>query len=436
MTMPSRSRSDTAAKLARALATWTLRQAINGWHWLIHHFPIFGRKARDLREAVYLSPYRRQASLNVALLTILGGTILPIFCLAYGFYFALLAPFIMVPFAAPIGILGAVAIWALPDMRRPPTYGLELLLPLYVVTFLLWPDYLAIALPGLPWITVRRLIGFPIAGLLLVCLSVSSRFRGEVAKSLTAIRPLPYFLFGFVIVQILTIPLSESPIASAQLVFAFQINWTCIFVVSAIIFRSIKYIERYFALLAWLTFVVCCVTFYENLGKHIPWAHHIPGFLKVGDEVVERVLKPNFRMYTNVYRAHAIFFTPLALSEWLGLMTPIFLHFGFSRINPVLRVCAWLMLPVSFVTIRFTDSRLGLVGMIISVVLYGFLWSVVRWRSKRRDIFAAAVVYGYPAIAAVFLGVIMASGRLRTMVLGGSAQAGSALPGKASTPGP
>lgn len=360
-----------------------------------------------------------------AALKIVAAVGIPIFCLIYGFYFALSVPFIVVPYAVPILFLAVLCIWSLPDMRRPPTFGLELLLPLYMTTFLLWPDYLAIALPGLPWITVRRLIGFPIAGILLVCLSVSAKFRRDAWKSLGAIKPMPYFLFGFIVIQILTIPLSDSPVASAQLVFSYQVNWTCIFVVSAILFRSAKYVERYFALLAWLVFVLCVLTFIENFRRHTPWASHIPGFLKVGDEIVERVLKPNFRMYTNVYRAHATFFTPLALSECLGLMTPIFLHFGLSTIKFAHRICAWLMLPMCFMAIRFTDSRLGLVGMVISIVLYGFLWSVVRWRSHRRDILAASMVYGYPAIAAVFLGLILASGRLRVMVLGGNAQAGS-----------
>jgi hypothetical protein len=83
------------------------------------------------------------------------------------------------------------------------------------------------------------------------------------------------------------------------------------------------------------------------------------------------------------------------------------------------------MLPILFLTIRASDARLGIVGMLISLLLYGMLWSIVRWRSHPRDLFAAATVYAYPAIFLLGISVVFASTRLRAMVLGDGAQASS-----------
>jgi hypothetical protein len=63
--------------------------------------------------------------------------------------------------------------------------------------------------------------------------------------------------------------------------------------------------------------------------------------------------------------------------------------------------------------------------MLISLLLYGMLWSIVRWRSHPRDLFAAATVYAYPAIFLLGIATVFASTRLRSMVLGDGAQAGS-----------
>lgn len=290
---------------------------------------------------------------------------------------------------------------------------------------MLWPGYLAIALPGLPWITSLRLVGFPMAGVLLVCLSVSERFRSEVRNSLTASKPLTVFFFGFVLIEILTIPLSAAPVASAQLVFTHQVNWTSVFIIGCVLFRDIRYVERYLALLVFLMIAIIALTSFETYRRHVPWMGHIPPFLRVPDDVVDRVLRVQIRLFVNRYRAKATFFTPLALAEFLSLLTPFLLYFGLSRLNSLLRAGALALVPLTFAAVRFTDSRLGVVGMLASVVLYGFLWSFVRWRANRKDLLAAAMVYGYPAVAALFTAAVFASGRLRAMVLGGNAQASS-----------
>jgi hypothetical protein len=148
-------------------------------------------------------------------------------------------------------------------------------------------------------------------------------------------------------------------------------------------------------------------------------------FLRVPDPSVQITLTPTFRPGINLYRAKATFATPLALAEYLALLTPLFLHFGFWSKNRAVKIGAFAMIPILFICIRMTDARLGLVGMLVSLLFYGLLWSIVRWRSHPRDLFAAAAVYAYPTVFRGGVGLVLASHRLKLMVFGDGAQASS-----------
>ena len=154
--------------------------AIQAVWWLAEYTPIVGQAATRRRRWVVLAPYVRTNSLSGALLKLVSIPLLVIACLLYGFFFGLTAPFLLVPFAIPIALLTAFIIWALPDQRSAPTLPIEFLFPAFLVILVLWPRYLAITLPGMPWITLQRILGLPMALLLLICLSMSKVFRKTV----------------------------------------------------------------------------------------------------------------------------------------------------------------------------------------------------------------------------------------------------------------
>ncbi|MFZ2286539.1 MAG: O-antigen ligase family protein, partial [Bacteroidales bacterium] len=343
----------------------------------------------------------------------------------YGFFFALTAPYLIMQFLAPIALLALLVIWALPNQRSAPTYGVEILFAAYFISLILWPDYLALHFPGMPWITSLRVTAFPMLGVFLICLSVSKEFRTAVAKSVMAIKPLWYFICGLLVVQVYTVAFSPTPVSSVQIVILFVVLNFSIFVVSATLFRRIDYIERYWALLCCLALPLSALVILEARQQHLLWMTNIPSFLRVPDETVTKILIPEFRPGINLYRAKGTFRTSLVLAEYLSLLTPFLLHFGFSQRRLVVRVAALSMIPLLFLVIRLTDSRLGLVGMLISILLFGCFWSFIRWRRQPRNLLSAAILFAYPATFCIAVGLILASTRLSIMVFGGGAQAGS-----------
>lgn len=410
---------------ARAALATAGEYAAAGLGWVREHAPVVGRAHVRRRSGVVLPPYKRTYSLSGSLLKIVTAPALAFFCLVYGFFYALTAPTFIVAFVVPLVVLTALIIWALPHQRTAPTLLIEFLFPAFFVSLILWPNYLAISLPGLPWITMLRVIGLPMAGLLLISLSVSPPFRKRVAESVSSIKLLWLFMCGLVSVQVMTTLISMSPPASAQLIFNQLVYWLSTFVIACTIFRNTKYIERYWALLCCLSLPIIAVVILEAREQHVLWMSHVPAFLRIPDISVQLILTPSFRPGINLYRAHATFATPLAMAEYLSLLTPFFLHFGFWSKNQVVKVASFAMIPLLFITIRLSDARLGIVGMLASLLLYGLMWSIVRWRSHPRDLFAAATVYAYPAIFLGGIGAVFASTRLHAMVFGDGAQASS-----------
>lgn len=425
MTIADRPITGRALDAGRAAVEFAGARAAPLLDWVWEHAPVVGAAAVRRRNRIVLQPYVRAYSLRKTILKILIAPALAFFCLVYGFFYALTAPTLIVAFIVPLVILAALIIWALPHQRTAPTLPIEFLYPAFFVAMILWPNYVALSLSGLPWITLLRIIGLPMAGLLLVSLSVSPPFRKKVAESVTSLKLLWIFMCGFIVVQIVTTIISTSPAASAQLFFNHSIYWIAVFVIACVLFRDTRYVEKYWGLLCLLAVPICIVTAIETRGQHILWAQHIPALLRIPDPSVQTTLTPAFRPGINLYRAKATFSTSLGLAEYLSLLTPLFLHFGFWSKSKVVRIASLAMIPVLFITIRMTDARLGLVGMLISLLLYGMLWSIVRWRSHPRDLFAAATVYAYPAVFAAGVGLVFASHRLNLMVFGDGAQASS-----------
>lgn len=365
-------------------------------------------------------PYRRAGSKprRVLLLLSLAGLVL-------GYHFALLAPHAVVPLLVPVAVLAGLVIWALPNMRSAPEKPLSSLLLAFLVALPLWPNYLAIALPGLPWITVLRIISGPMILLLLICLSVSPVFRQRMAESAAAIAPVPKLLMVLVLLQ--TASLAPAILTgggvgeSIEALVLAQMNWTAIFFLSAYIsLRPGWPLHVVYALIA-VAALLCLVGIQEARLGAVPWAGHIPAFLKIEDPLVQRVLGGSARAATGIHRVQATYTTSLGFAEFLALVTPFILHIAVRGKRFWARLAAIAFLPLLFWVIMLTDSRLGVVGYLLSCLFSLFIHGMLKWRSDKRSLIGPAIVLSYPALFAGFLISTFFVPRLSRMVWGGGA---------------
>ena len=347
------------------------------------------------------------------------------FCFILGFAYSLLAPALLPVFAAPIAVLALLVIWVLPDSTKPPVRMLEWLFFAFFVVLVLWPDYLAIALPGLPWITLQRLTVFPMVFLLLLCVSTSAQFRRDMARSISEARPLAKLLIAFAVIQFLSIFLSQDKATSIQKFIVAQTNWTAVFFVAAYLFRKPGRLDRWVQLLWGGAIVVSLLAIWEFRIKRLPWAGHIPSFLKIEDPTVAGVVAGHMRAYTNIYRVQATFSTPLGLGEYLALAMPFVLELTTRRHVWQLRIAAIVSIPVLLYAVILTDARLGVIGCLLSFLVYGMFASGRLWKERRSSILGPAITLAYPAIFCVALAATFLVGNIRKKVWGGGAQQGS-----------
>ena len=155
----------------------------------------------------------------------------------------------------------------------------------------------------------------------------------------------------------------------------------------------------------------------EVHDSRLPWADHIPSFLKVNDPAFARTLAGVTRE-GGAYRAEGPFTTPLGLGEYCALLMPFMLYFVASPVKLYLRALAGISIPLLFQVVLLSDSRLGLIGCMLSFATFVLLYAVFMWRANKESLWATAIVMAYPAFAAVLFMSTLVVGRIRERVWG------------------
>lgn len=384
-----------------------------GWRWRI--WP----QRKPVSPDAFLPALAQYHSLDSNLVKqLVGFGALMLFCFVYGFFFSVLAPNFFAFLLLPVVFLSLLVIWALPDAKWAPTRSLSWCFYTFFIVLIMWPNYLAISLPGLPWITLIRATAFPMTLILLVCVSMSSDFRAEIGRSLRAVPAIAILLSIFVVVQIISIGLSKNTAESFQKFLVAQTTWTAMFFASVYIFSQPGQIRRWATILWAMAVLVSVIAIWEGRLQHVPWRDHIPGFLEINDEAVAAILAGSVRSYTNIYRAQATFSTPLGLAEYLTLSLPFVVHFATNRFPRNIRIVALVSLPLMLFACYSTNAKLGMIGSLLAVLIYIFVAAFKSWRTSKNSLFTTSVLVLYPVGTAFVAAALLASHRLQILVFG------------------
>jgi hypothetical protein len=345
------------------------------------------------------------------------------FCFVYGFLYAIVTPFLLVAFVFPIALMGVLAIWALPDMAHPPTRELRWLFMAFMMSVPLWPNYLAVAIPGLPWMTLLRLFAVLMTITFLVCLSVSAEFRRVIKVVLADSDLIWKFLAMFAAVQVFSIAFSPNKGGSIQPLVIEQMNWIGAFFIGCFVFSRKGDATLWAALLCIAAVLLSGIAMAEFVEGHPPWVGHIPGFLKVQDPMIYLSLMGNMR--EGHHRVQGTYNQSLGLAEYMALAMPFLIYFAIGQFPRYARWAAVLCMPaVIFATVE-TQARLGMIGLILSAVLYVFFWAATRWLKNRHDLFSAIAFFTFPAVAGLLYGASFFVGFLHKKIWGGGDQQAS-----------
>ncbi len=327
--------------------------------------------------------------------------------------------------ALPIVAMLLITLWMLPDRTTFPLAALERVFPVYIVMNIIWPVYLAVALPGLPWLTPTRMILLFQTFLLAYSFATSSDLRQYVAK---AARTSSWFwvsLLFWEATQVITLPLSRNPATSMKMFVDNQFALVGVFLLGCLLFSKKRWATWLMSTLVILAILTAIDGFIELDLGYPPWANHIPSFLRADEAMMAVVLGAQARTADGIYRVHGQFPLSLVMAEFLAITIPFNIHLIVTRDGFVRRTLLILALIFIIASILVTQSRLGLVGAMVAFVAYPLMWAYRVWRRGNSGMLGPALLFGAPAGIILLLGVVLSSHTLSNRILGGGAQTAS-----------
>jgi O-antigen ligase len=371
-----------------------------------------------LRAAAILKPYERRREPGVAKRAMLFGGLILVAAM-YGLLCSILPfRFVVIP-AVPIMVLVGLILWMLPDVGGMPYARLRTLMLWYLGVNILWPNYVAVNLPGLPWITPTRIIVFSMVVIFVYALSTSGAFRRSIIDSLDTEPWLRKLFWLFWATTTVSIVFSIYPFASFNRYVNNQVYWTMFLALSAFLATRPNFVLPAGRILAWSMIVVSLLGIYEYAIQRVFWLDHLPDFLKADLELLAIAGETQARAGTGLYRVRGTFVASLYFAEYTAMAFPFVLHFLFRAKSIAAFALLFAGVMACATTMYLTNARSAMIGLLLALVLYGFF---AAWRIRRQQpnsLASTAVVFGYPAVMLFLMLAVLSWNRLRVAVIGG-----------------
>lgn len=328
--------------------------------------------------------------------------------------------------AVPIGIMGALCLWMLPDVKHASAPPFFKLVGAYLLSIAVWPTYIAIVIPGLPWLTPSRLV---LAAMLLVMLahlpqSAESRHR---LKSVLGYDKLVVRLFlVYLAMEFLVLPLSPQPFTSMNYAVLHLFFDLAPMVAAAWVLYDIKVVPRLMELVCIGAIITLLIAVLENYMQQPPWMNYVPSFLQVDPSLAETYFSPQSRIGDNRYRIRSIFPIVLHYAQYVVVFMPV-LVYQMWQMRGWKRILAVLLVPLLLHAVWFLNARTAVIGSLITVAGFGGLLvlRVLKNGRNRDGLKSGLIIGGVLLVFAMMAGVLATSHRAKMYTFGGSQHAAS-----------
>ncbi len=374
-----------------------------------------------------LPPYTRKVTdLRHRLLKAAVITATLVFAVIMGFWVALFSTLVVPMFAAVIGVLLLTAMWMADDLEPDLSRIGAFLYILLVALLVAWPSYLAVDIPGLPWITPTRIVLALMAGVFLLQVSQSRITRDLIRNAVVGLKPAYVGYAVFIFFMFATILLSKKSGDAVSFVVQQLILWNLPLLVGLWLFNDERLAPKMLAVVTVPLFVVMVLTFFES-RDHLPiWIPHIPSFLQVDGPQMQAFLSTQFR-YDGTYRARGTFGIHLYFSQFLLIALPFVLHKALDATDTTRRGLAVAFLGLTIFTILLNNTRTVMTGQLVVIAGMLGIFALRHYLHSRSriDMTGPLVALSIPAGVVVMAVLIASSNRLRNMTIGGKANIGS-----------
>lgn len=371
------------------------------------------------QRARILPPYTRRVDDTRHLVSkVVAVTALILFAMLMGFLIAIFGVRGWFIPAIPIVTLFGVALWMAPDIDPHFDRGIIRGYFAFMIISLIWPNYIALNIPGVPWISLDRLVMFMLLTITMLQIATSKRMRDEIADILNSQLVMKRLFFVWVLISIVMSAVAGFGNVSRDV--NIQIMWHLPFILSAWIMAMPGMAEKFLKLMVIYALIVSAVVIPEVRLERPFWIDYVPYWLLAEDYYAGKMLDGATRF--GVYRAKSVYSVSLAFAELIGMASP-FVLFAIFHAKAWWRAALGLALfALLFSAAWLTQSRTAIAVFFVSLPAFLLLWAIRRFRveAKTRDMIGPVILWAYPAFAAVLTAAVLFVPRIRVRVLGGS----------------
>lgn len=269
---------------------------------------------------------------------------------------------------APIAIMAGLCLWLLPDVQRPTNPPFYKLMVAYVALLAAWPGYVAIALPGLPWITPGRVV---LAILLIVMALQVSQFkevRQKIGEAFLYDQLAVRLYAGFWLTAIVALPFAPSPSATLsysvmQEILAFAPALALAWVLG----KDIQQLHKVLLALSLCCILVMCVAVVENIMQQPPWMNYIPSFMMIDQDLLSAYTSRQARTGDPRYRIRGTFGVVLYFAHYLCLLLPLLTHYMIRMRGTARLVLLPLLVVLILHSVWFANARTASMALLLSI---------------------------------------------------------------------
>ena len=330
-----------------------------------------------------------------------------------------------------IGVTALAALfllWVLPDLPPLPENLLRRLFITSLFVQFLTPVYYAVAIPGLPWVSLRRLFWFPTIAVAALMIAASSETRSRLAAVFAdgkvVVIPAASFFLWICLSTLTSIAWTDtiSDIMNAYL------YWAMAFLVCVMCMRGEGDIRLVMRILCLVTLIAGPMGMIEYLMQKRFIVNFWPDALlqelfRRSPIILDNIIRDTFR--NGEFRANFIYNVSLSYAEFLAVCGPICAFFMLHSRTPTGRILGAVSLTMCVVGVYASGARGGYMGLAVGVPFVVTLWLIRHIREHPNSMVGMIAAVSFAGAALGFISLLIVWKRLRWKFTGGYEGAGS-----------
>ena len=336
---------------------------------------------------------------------------------------------VILPPAGAFGIVAIAAVvllTAMPDLHRVPTKAVRATFFIMIVVGLTIPAYYTLVVPGLPWISVRRMATFALIVVFAITMGGSTEQRKEIKNVIVGSNILATCFIGYLLMTIISTILSRQISTSTSDMTEIVLTWYVPLLATIFVVKTEDDVFLVLRIICYAMIIVALVAIYDFIFRKHFYFDILPHplqtmVLEASPRLADTVGTISFR--NGLPRVSSLYSVSLSLAEFGAMVAPIayfFILYGKSLGERWLGIVTAIL---CLIAIFCSGSRGGYNSLIVGTVSFVGVSLVRKSRFDRYSLTPAiggivAIIF-FVALAAL----VLLWTRLHNIVLGGGMEA-------------